>query len=249
MLTIHSVLKFISNPKNITTIMIVIILILTFSLLKECDANSKSKAEIQRHKNNHIALQDTVRNYKDKYGNSVGEIRALSLTIDELKDSVKFHRNRPPVTLIKYETIIVENVVDIPVYIKSDSINDWIAFENTVEWKSSYRTIRGNIPFKILNDSLIVGKVDIELIQKLDFSTNVYQDKKTKEYFVEVKTDHPDATFQSIQAINVHQKQNIKDRKQFGVSVVAGYGYNFATNQPGPIIGAGVSWTPKFLQW
>jgi hypothetical protein len=249
MITIHTVLKFISNPKNFTTILITLVLVLIFFLLQQCNSNANSKAEIQRHKNNQIALQDTVRNYKDKYGNSVGEIRALSLTIGELNDSIKFHKNKPPVTLIKKEVIIKEKIVNIPVYITSDSISDWITFEDSTFWKSSYRAVKGKIPFQILNDSLIVGKANIDLTQKLDFSTTVYQDKKTKEYFVEIKTDHPDATFQSIQAINVHYGKDMKQRKQFGVSVVAGYGYNFTTNQPGPIIGAGVSWTPKFLQW
>ena len=71
-----------------------------------------TKGEVTRIQNNLIAANDTIKNYVNEKGESVGEIKGLTLTLEELQDSLKVEKMKPPITIVKYKTIIKEKIVE-----------------------------------------------------------------------------------------------------------------------------------------
>jgi len=249
-----NILKFLTDPKNTRMLLLGVIVILAMLLMRQCEATGKAKEEVTRITNNQLALADTIRNYKDKWGNSIGEIRGLKLKIDELGDSIKFEKNKPPVTIIEYKTVIVEKIVEVPVYTLDTVIGDYssaITFTANGEWGKSSRLLNGLIPFKIENDSLITGSATVDLKQSIWLTASILEKKKTKEVFVELKSDYPGVSFNNAQGVLIDQESvssfKKSSRKSFGLGLQAGYGYSI--NGFSPYIGIGLNYTPKFLQW
>jgi hypothetical protein len=258
---LKNILKVITNPKNTRAIFIVVIGILIFLLVQQCERTSAAKEDAIRLKNNQNALSDTVRNYRDKWGNSVGEIRGLKLTLKELNDSFKFDKKRPPITIIEVVTEIVEVIKEVPVYVKDTLIiQDTFRFESELcisdvdTFGKSSRSINIGVPFT-MKERLKFGKANIELKQNIWLSASISQDKKTKEVFVQVKSDYPNATFNNLKGILIDQNSKeykaLKNsyKKSFGLGVNLGMAYLPTTNSFGPYVGLGISYTPKFLQW
>lgn len=258
---ISNILKILTDTKNVRTLLVIVIGILVFLLMQQCEKTKAVKEDVTRLKNNAIALQDTVRNYKDKWGNSVGEIKGLKLTLKELGDSFKYVKNRPPLTIIDIRTEIVERIKEVPVYIKDTLIiQDTLKFESELcidesdTFGKSSRSISIGVPFSV-KEGLKFGKANIELKQNIWLSASILQDKKTKEVFVQVKSDYPNATFNNLRGILIDQStkefKGLKNshKKSFGLGLNLGIGYTPLTNSFGPYLGIGISYTPKFLQW
>jgi hypothetical protein len=106
-----------------------------------------------------------------------------------------------------------------------------------------------------MKERLKFGKANIELKQNIWLSASISQDKKTKEVFVNVKSDYPNATFNNLKGILIDQNSKeykaLKNsyKKSFGLGVNLGMAYLPTTNSFGPYVGVGISYTPKFLQW
>jgi hypothetical protein len=222
--------------------------------MRQCEATDKVKNDIIRIKNNQAALTDTIINYKNKLGYNIGEIRGLKLRISELNDSIKFEKNKPPVTIIEYETEIVENIIEIPVYSFDTIIGNYhsiINFSDSAKWKKSSRVISGMIPFRVKGDSLITGSASLYLKQNVWLTASILEDKKTKEVFVELKTDYPNLIFNDAQGILIDQSEistiKRKSRKTFSLGLQIGCGFN--SNGFTPYVGIGLNYSPKFLQW
>ena len=258
---ISSILNVLRDPKKTRALIAGVIGILIFLLMQQCEKTTIAKQDVVRLKNNTKALQDTVKNYKDKWGNSVGEIRGLKLTLKELGDSLKYEKKRPPITIIEVRTEIVERIKEVPVYIKDTLIiQDTFKFESELcidksdTFGKSSRSISIGIPFSV-KEGIKFGKANIELKQNIWLSAYILQDKKTKEVFVQVKSDYPNATFNSLKGILIDQNskefKSLKNshRKSFGLGLNLGMGYMPLTNSFGPYLGIGISYTPKFLQW
>ena len=258
---INTTIKILTDRRTTRALLAAIIAILVFLLMQQCESTSAAKKDLTILKNNSKALQDTVRNYKDKWGNSVGEIRGLNLTLKELGNAIKYEKGRPPITIIDVRTEIVERIKEIPVYIKDTLIvQDTLKFESELfisesdTFGKSSRSISVGIPFSV-KDKLKFGKANIELKQNIWLSASILQDKKTKEVFVQVKSDYPNATFNNLKGILIDQKskefKSLKNsyRKSFGLGINLGMGYMPLTNNFAPFVGVGISYTPKFLQW
>ena len=52
-------------------IMVIALAIFVILFFRQCESTRKAQAEITRTKNNFAAMQDTVRNFKDKDGNKI----------------------------------------------------------------------------------------------------------------------------------------------------------------------------------
>jgi len=266
-----NILGFFTNPfdeKNSKVFFLFIVTILILLLLRQCESANSALGEIQRLENNKKAAADTLKHYKDKLGNTVGEIRGLTLTLDELKEEnseLEIKANKPPITIIEYKTVVVEKIVEVPVYIKDTPIiqiimGDTLKFDSSAVFAvndtfgKSSRSINATIPYKV-DTSLVFGNATIDLKQNIWLSAGVFQDKKTKEVFVELKSDYPGITFNDTKGIMIDRKSkqfrkfNMKQRKSFGVGINVGYGYSPFTNSFLPYVGIGIQYTPKFLQW
>ena len=139
---VKNILGIITDPKNTRMFLLGGMAVLFLLLMRQCNETANAKGEVTRIQNNLVAANDTIRNYIDENGNSVGEIKGLSL--DELKDSLEIERNKPPITIVKTKTKIVEKIVEIPVESRdtiivqgNNQFNSVVSFSSDSAWDKS----------------------------------------------------------------------------------------------------------------
>jgi hypothetical protein len=257
---LKNILGILTDPKNTRMFLLGGIGVLLFLLLRQCNETDKAKGEVTRFQNNLIAANDTIRNYVNEKGESVGEIKGLNLSLEELRDSLEFEKNRPPITIVKYKTIVEEKIVEVPVktkdtVVEQDGIefNSVLSFESAKEWAKSSRLIDVSLPYT-LSDSLSFGSATIGLKQNIWLDATLSQDVKTKEVFIKLTSDYPGTTFNNTQGIMIDKKSSafksleMQNRKPFGLGLNLGMGVT-GTGDFTPYLGIGISWNPKLLQW
>lgn len=256
MIIIKNILAFLTDPKNTRMLLLGGLFIMTLLLFRQCEQTKKAEWESVRLSNNLKASKDTIRNFINKDGNSAAEIRALTLTLDEIRDSLKFEKNKPPITIIKYSTKIQEKIVEVPVYVIDTVIGNFNAAAVILaesSWGKSSRKIKTTIPYSTNENSLKFGKASIDLEQNIWLSASINRNNKTKEVFVNLETDYPGTTFNSAQGILIDTNDSgfrdmqLKNRKSLGLGFHTGWG--LTSNGLNPYIGVGLNYTPKFLQW
>lgn len=249
-----NVLRFFN--KNTKVLFLGSIVILIFLLLRQCEATKSAEGEVTRIINNQLALDDTIKNYKDKWGNSIGEIKGLKLKIEELNDSIQIEKNKPPITIIETETQIVEKIVKVPVKTIDTVIGTYTSaftFNDNKKWNKSFRNLNATVPYSISNDSISYGDAIINLKQNIWLSAQLTQDVKTEEIFVRLKTDYPDVKFNNATGILIDSNSKglnrirRKSRKTLGIGLQLGVG--LGGTGVTPYVGVGLGYTPKFLQW
>jgi hypothetical protein len=253
---LKNILSFLFNPKNGRLLTMIVLVVLSILLFRQCEQTRKAEWETTRISNNWKASQDTIRNYKDKNGNSAAEIRALTLTLDEAKKEIQFEKSRPPVTVIKYETKIVEKLVEIQVATVDTIIgnfNSAAIIASEASWGKSSRKIKTTVPYSFTDGKATFGDATIDLEQNIFLTASILRDKKTKEVFVNLSTDYPGTRFNSAQGIMIDQSSSgfrdlqFQSRKSLGLGLQLGVGITGAGVSP--YVGVGLNYTPKFLQW
>jgi hypothetical protein len=193
----------------------------------------------------------------DKNGNASAEIRALTLTLDEAKELIEFEKSKPPVTVISYETQIVEKLVEVPVVTMDTVIGKFSSaaiIASGAEWGKSSRKIKTTLPYTFADGSVQFGEATIDLEQNIFLTASILQDKKTKEVFVNLSTDYPGTKFNSAQGIMIDQSSSgfkgiqRQSRKSLGIGLQIGVGMVGGLG-PAPYVGVGLNYTPKILQW
>ena len=99
-LIIKNILGILTDPKNTRMFLLGGIGVLLFLLLRQCNQTEIAKGEVTRFQNNLVAANDTILNYVNEKGESVGEIKGLSLSLEELRDSLEYEKGRPPITIV-----------------------------------------------------------------------------------------------------------------------------------------------------
>lgn len=253
---IGNILSFIMDPKNTRMFLFAGIVLLAGLLFRQCEATKRAEWEATRMSNNWKATQDTIRNYIDKNGNSAAEIRALTLTLDEVKGTLDFERNRPPVTVIRYETKIVEKIREVPVTVIDTVIGKFSSaavISDNATWGKSSRKIKATLPYSFEEGKPLFGPASIDLEQNIFLTASMSRDKKTKEVFVNLATDYPNTRFNSAQGILIDQNSSgfidfqLQNRKSLGLGLQIGVG--LTGDGVSPYVGVGLNYTPKFLQW
>jgi len=184
-------------------------------------------------------------------------------------------KNKPPKVLIKYVVEIKEVIKEVPVYVTEDSLgNKLFYFNDSIDYKEgNKRWLSGKIPFKLnyysLPDSTLqksdsldyYGKVfpglgSFTLQQNISLTTGLSIDKETKKPIIWVTTKYPGVTFPSITGAQImddpiSKKAARKFRKEFGIGFTVGYGLVLQNNayHNGVMIGVGVNYTPRWLQF
>jgi hypothetical protein len=259
-LIINKIVGVLTNPKNTRMFLVGGMAVLVMLLLRQCNQTEAAKGEVTRFQNNLIAANDTIRNYVNMNGESVGEIKGLSLSLEELQDSLEYEKGRPPVTIIKYRTIIKESLVNVPVITKdtvtiqgNTRFKSILSFTADSNWSKSSRSIDVNLPYSFA-DSLNFGTATIRLKQNIWLGATLSQDVTTKEIFIKLSSDYPGTIFNSAEGIMINRKSKefkslqIQNRKQFGIGLNIGIGVT-GTGGLTPYIGFGLSYNPKLLQW
>ena len=259
-LIIKNILGILTDPKNTRMFLLGGIGVLLFLLLRQCNETEEAKGEVTRFQNNLVAANDTILNYVNEKGDAVGEIKGLSLSLEELRDSLEYEKGRPPITIVKYKTIIEEKIIEVAVVTKdtiikqgSNNFNSILSFNSDSNWTKSSRTINVDLPYS-LTDSLTFGSATIGLKQNIWLDATLSQDVKSKEIFIKLTSDYPGTTFNSTKGIMIDRKSKefkslqMQNRKPFGFGLNIGMGLT-GTGDITPYIGIGVSWNPKLLQW
>ena len=259
-LIFKNILGILTDPKNTRMFLLGGIVVLLFLLVRQCNETEYAKGEVTRFQNNLVAANDTIQNYVNENGESVGEIKGLNLSLEELRDSLEYEKDRPPITIVKYKTIIEERIVKVPVktkdtIVKQDGIEfgSVLSFDSKSKWEKSSRLIDVSLPYTF-KDSLMFGSATIELKQNIWLDATLSQDQNNKEVFIKLTSDYPGTTFNNTQGIMIDQNSlefksiQMKNRKPFGFGINMGMGITGDGNF-GSYIGLGISWNPKLLQW
>lgn len=257
MIVLKNMLSALSNSKITRILPAVGAIVLILLFLRQCEQTKRAKWETTRIKNNWAASLDTIRNYVDKDGKASAEIRALTLTLREAKREIKFKRSKPPVTVIKYKTQIIERLVKIPVASIDTVIGDFTSAAIIVSessWDKSSRKVKTTVPYSFTKGMTTFGEATIDLEQNIFLTAAIVRDKKTKEVFVNLSTDYPGTRFNSAQGIVIDQKDSgfrdlqMQNRKSLGLGLQLGVGV-IGNGTIRPYVGIGLNYTPKFLQW
>lgn len=250
--------------ENIKFILVVIALILTMCLVKQCNNYQLEKSERERLENNIAALNDTLKNY-NKNGLNYAEMRALRLRVNELADSLKLEKGKTPVTIINYNTSINDTI-----YLESKPVHDTVFInsiytdkgvvvsEKNETFGKSNRYINVKTPYTIDKNTgvLLTDTSTVVVRQNIWMESTLYKDKKNNTY-IRLTTDYPSVVFNNGLGVLVEngKEYSYKERKSFGVGlgVQVGYGFVFPNGNvkisPYVGIGVGLQWNPKFLQF
>lgn len=256
MIFLKNIIAIITDPKNTRMFLLGGIVVLCFLLFRQCEQTDIAKSEATKISNNWKASLDTIENYVDKNGNAAAEIRALNLTLEEIEDELEFEKDKPPLTIIKTETVIKEVIVEVPVNVIDTilgNFNSALTVSDSATWGKSFRDVGVFVPYEINGDLINFGNATIDLKQNIFLSASLTRDNKTKELFVNLLTDYPGTTFNSAEGILIDQRGSAfkslqyENRKTLGLGLQLGVG--FSGSGVAPYVGIGLNYTPKFLQW
>lgn len=257
--------KFLTSKRDYMYILIIILI--SLSLMYQCNRNSSLNTEVQKLENNILALNDTLTQYQDENGRIIAEKHAFILTEKELRDSINLikTKNREYLTYINTQ-IGIKDTIEVPTYIERpiepDTTNyideGVIKFDKYDLFGKSSRELHVQIPYTI-NDRLNTGNAGVDLYQNIFVESMLERDKSTGETFVRLMTDYPNAVFNSGLGVLVTNsksyEKSIRKSKGIGIGIgpSVGIGYDLTNKKIVPTIGVsvtiGFTWTPKWTQW
>ena len=250
----------------------ILVIILSFLLVRQCNQTEIAKANTNRIQNNYEAAQDSLKQFKIDSTTTRAEIRGYELKLSELSSEYKellgkfnIEKNKPPRTLIDIQYVKVDSLVKVPVYISSlDSMNSGkLSFFDSTRYDAyNYRYFNGAIPFSIDTttkpNTIKPSTGSFIFSQGMNLKVGLFQDKKNQRVYIKVDTDHPNITFTSLKGASILDDSENSSiitqfRKRFSLGLSLGYGlmYNSNTNTfiNGPYFGIGVNYQPKWSQW
>jgi len=271
--TLKKITDFILNPKSSRILLIGGLIILVLLLLKQCDATKNAKREAERNLHNLLAEQDSLRIINSKLGNVLVEKSAFQLKYNELTKEQKnliaqleLEKKKKPGVIIETQIAYKDTSIYVPVKTEIKDGSSFLTFlHNPTLPGSNKLSISGKLPYELKLDTLPDGSyypsinssnVQLSIEQRIDLVTGLYRDPKTNRLYVRASTSFPGITFNDIQALDMvddpaTRKALKAERKTFGLGLTAGYGIVISNGviSTGPIVGIGLHYTPKWLQW
>ena len=255
-------LEILKKYRDLIYISIIIIFGIIFS--GQCSKIGKLNHEIDRQDNNMIALTEQIVNYKDELGIANAEKHAYQLTQEELRDSIRFlkQKNKEYLSYINTnmsikDTVTIETVIvrEVEAQVEGGSIK---LAKSNVFGKSSC-SFSVNIPYNVNKNKLFTGDATFALDQNIFVEGWLERNTKTKETYIHLRSDYPGLVFNSgIGIVAEPSKKYEKDmRKSNGIGLAIGpnfsLSYDFINQRFVPTVGLGITigytYTPKILQW
>lgn len=255
-------LKILKKYKDLIYISIIIIFGIIFS--GQCSRIDNLNYEIDRQKNNRIALTEQIVNYKDELGRANAEKHTYQLTQEELRDSIKFlkQKNKEYISYINTnmnikDTVTIETVIvrEVDAQVEGGSIK---LSKSNVFGKSSC-SFSVNIPYNVNENKLFTGDATFALDQNIFVEGWLERNTKTNETYIHLRSDYPGLVFNSGLGIVAEpsKKYDRSMRKSNGIGLAIGpnfsFSYDFINQRFVPTVGLGITigytYTPKVLQW
>ena len=255
-------LEILKKYRDLIYISIIIIFGIIFS--GQCSRIDNLNYEIDRQENNRIALTEQIVNYKDELGRANAEKHTYQLTQEELRDSIKFlkQKNKEYISYINTnmnikDTVTIETVIvrEIDAQVEGGSIK---LSKSNVFGKSSC-SFSVNIPYNVNENKLFTGDATFALDQNIFVEGWLERNTKTKETYIHLRSDYPRLVFNSgLGIIAEPSKKYEKDmRKSNGIGLAIGpnfsLSYDFINQKFVPTVGLGITigytYTPKLFQW
>ena len=246
------------------TIYISIIILFGIIFSGQCSRTNNLNHEIDRQENNRIALTEQIVNYKDELGRANAEKHTYQLTQEELRDSIKFlkQKNKEYISYINTnmnikDTVTIETVIvrEVDAQVEGGSIK---LTKSDVFGKSS-RSFSVNIPYNVNENKLFTGDATFALDQNIFVEGWLERNTKTKETYIHLTSDYPGLVFNSGIGIVAEpsKKYDRSMRKSNGIGLAIGpnfsLSYDFISQKFVPSVGLGITigytYTPKILQW
>lgn len=255
-------LEILKKYRDLIYISIIIIFGIIFS--GQCSRIDNLNYEIDRQENNRIALTEQIVNYKDELGRANAEKHTYQLTQEELRDSIKFlkQKNKEYISYINTnmnikDTVTIETVIvrEVDAQVEGGSIK---LSKSNVFGKSSC-SFSVNIPYNVNENKLFTGDATFALNQNIFVEGWLERNTKTNETYIHLRSDYPGLVFNSGLGIVAEpsKKYDRSMRKSNGIGLAIGpnfsFSYDFINQRFVPTVGLGITigytYTPKILQW
>lgn len=283
--------KWVTDPKNRGVINLIAITILIMVILMQCSHSrglqsdlDKQKTEMNRVTNNDEAKNAPIVQGKLNDTTWKAERLAIKITMKELKQSnadllqgFEDFKKHNPKTIEKVTFHETERIVQVPVYVKLDSLGrSEFVFNDTAKFADgNYRKLSGILPYSTLlfnkKDSTQVNinalglyskikpeRANFTIEQGIKLKVGLFEDPKTGKVKIAATTSYPGISFTQLEGSDIMSDEVSKKaarqfRKTWALGVHLGYGagVDLKTNQVffGPQLGIGLSYNPKWLQW
>lgn len=253
-------LSWVADPKNHKFVLVVVVVLLSFFMFRQCGQIDDLENQNQRAQSNITALNDTLTQVKDDKGNLLAEKGALQGSLDdirelneELVDSLEYLKDNPiTVTEIRYVTR-QDTIFDIPTageYLGQDRFSLTWEHKDSGNW--GRRELGGITRFTLIGDTSIVESTTdiVKDIMEMNITTGFTEtdDGKLRIY---ARTNYPGAEFLQVDGAIIDPRMYVSSpeserRKRFGFGIQLGYGLTPDMNTS-PYVGLGVSY--NFIQW
>ena len=260
-------LDFIVKIKDVIWFIIVIIIVIF--LMSQCESKNNLKKDIDILTNNSYALSDSLRYYRDEFGNIVAEKHALLLTQEEMEKTIGEleKKNTEYIAYINSninikDTVYIENIVykDIIVDTIAGIESGTIHLAKNDVFNKSKRYISADIPYKATYPSnLVIGDASFTMDQNIYVEGAITRNNKTKEIMFYLKSDYPGLIFNSGNAIVATNgkefDREMRKRNGIGLGIGPSLGiyYDKPTQTIKPAFGisltVGYTYSPKIFQW
>jgi hypothetical protein len=265
-------LKYISNNKGL--IKYLILGILVFLLLRQCNQTQKLKTQIKqvetvadRNYSNLLASQDSVQTFKNQRGDLISQISSFEFEVNNLSNENKrLLRSYQNVLSVNEKLKDINTTISTKLKISDSLINTQseITYQNNdslqielndyKKWdKYNWRQFDATIQLLKDDDQFKVSSSNIVLKQALSLKMAILKvDGRSK---LRISTPNPDVEFTQIENINlVNDKLNpaLQQSKNWGIGFGIQYGLNLNNKQvinTGPAIGIGIYYSPSWLRW
>lgn len=226
--------------------------------------NAKLKQSESILSNNLIAANDSMEFWKDKYGNSLSEIKILTGTNAMLeKEYVDLHnkylsllgkdaKNQEMIAYLQTQILLKDSIISELTanpgsgsYILNDStlaINEGKVYDS-----NNYYNVNGKIITRIENNAIKAGTINLVTTVGLGVEFGISRDKKTGIASVTSKTAFP-AKISMSGITSIESELNKKPSSYVGLGFVVGYGATLE-KQPllKPYIGLAAYVSPRWL--
>ena len=195
---------------------------ITFDAIRSCQDYK------DRNNNNVVALTDSIKYYKTKYGEVYvsktlleGDLNTLKIINDSLYNTIKDMKLNKPTSIVYIDNTIDNGAKDtswtIPqIPLEKDSVIIYPMIKKNFEFNNKFRELEGNV---ILKDSLMNLNITKDKVY-LDYTLAIENNK------VYVKSNNPYVQYNKIQGIELPKPKKRWTTVVIGPSISYGYDFN-----------------------